>query len=325
MARPAQDLLLVRLVVRLMGGERLTTSDICAECGVGSRAAARWRKRLREALPGVRQVRVGHEAALILDVSASEAEHVARSVGLEMALRAVAPLAGSPWHDALRALAEASEARVRHLPHQVAALRRGFAVVERAAPTDAMEPTLRAISEAWQARRWVHLRYRSLAGRTNARRVQIWGVALRAGEVFVLAAHRGPRRMILRQYRIDSLVEVELEEARFRRPVRFDATATFHARWGGWITEGDATRVVVEVRGDVASLVQRTTLESSQELLEAGDGWQRVAWTVHLCPELESWLLGLVPDVRIVEPPALRERLRSRVAAWIEQGDHSDS
>jgi predicted DNA-binding transcriptional regulator YafY len=316
-APASRDAVLAGLVARLLRGEAVTTAEVSAAAGVERRAAVRWRQRLRAALPGLVERRIGRQAALILPSADPDGARLAEAIGLRLAVDALRALDGTPWHAAIVRLAAAREADIADLGHLVGELERGWAFVGGGRPARDCAPVLAALTDAWRQRRWIVLRYRTLDGRDATRRAQVWGLLLRREQVLLVAAHRHRGRMVPRQYRVEDVHEVVVQPARHARPRAFNARAWLDGRWGSYVVpDAPPEEVVVDVRGEVAGLVRPLALHPSQRIVGEADGWLRVAWTVVPCPELEARLLGWIPDVRVVAPEGLRERLAARVAAW---------
>jgi len=78
-----------------------------------------------------------------------------------------------------------------------------------------------------------------------------------------------------------------------------------------------AEKVVLEVRGPWARYLERYRVHPSQEV-ESTEDRLRVHLQVAICPEFESFVLGMVPDVEIHAPESLRENLEARAREWLE-------
>lgn len=95
-----------------------------------------------------------------------------------------------------------------------------------------------------------------------------------------------------------------------------DPESYFEDAFGIYGGEGPVESVHVEVRGAWQRYLERYKLHPSQELMRE-ESSLHVRLEIGICPELESFLLGMIPDVRIHEPDWLRAKLRDRVEQWL--------
>lgn len=77
----------------------------------------------------------------------------------------------------------------------------------------------------------------------------------------------------------------------------------------------DHRQVHLEVDGPWVSYLNRYRLHPSQEN-EMNDGSLHVRFDLAVCPEFESFVMGMIPHVTIHAPDQLQERLEQRVRAW---------
>lgn len=312
--RPSRTKIL-GLVEALESGEVLTTSLIGVRLDVGPKAARAWRRRLLNDVQGCVEVKVGRELAVVQEIDQSEQQLVATAVGLHFAVEALHPLAGTPWHDALRRMADARQVQIQELRHVAEELRSTFRVIPGGRAVEAREPLVRTISIAWKERRRIRVRYRKLNGEATIRVLDPLGLVLRGDHVLLIA--RDAQRAI-RRYRLDRVLAVTALKERFSRPPAETVARDLAHRWGIWIDEqAQPEQVRLRVRDGFAVLVQHFRLHASQELGPDRDGWQEVTFHLCVCPEFKSWILGLLPHVQIVEPEGLRTELRSIVTDWL--------
>ena len=312
--RPSRGEVL-QLIEALESGEVLTTSLIGARLKVGPKAARAWRRRLLVDVPGCVEVKVGRELAVVQEIDQSEQQLVASAVGLHFAVEALHPLAGTPWHDALRRMAEARQAQIQDLRHVAEELRATFRVVPGGRAVEAREPLVRAISVAWKERRRIRIRYQKLSGEATIRTLDPLGLVLRGDHVLLIARDA---QGAIRRYRLDRVLAVTTLDARFSRPPAETVGRDMAHRWGIWIdAQAEPEQVRLRVRDGFAVLVQHFRLHASQELGPEREGWQEVTFHLCVCPEFKSWVLGLIPHVQVVEPESLRQELRTMLRDWL--------
>ncbi|MFW5966766.1 MAG: helix-turn-helix transcriptional regulator [Persicimonas sp.] len=74
----------------------------------------------------------------------------------------------------------------------------------------------------------------------------------------------------------------------------------------------------LEVRGPWVNYLRRYRLHPSQEIEEDSDSLH-VHLRMGLCPEFISFVLGMLPDVRVHAPTELADELRDDVEKWLDQ------
>lgn len=79
--------------------------------------------------------------------------------------------------------------------------------------------------------------------------------------------------------------------------------------------------VLLEVSGSWANYLRRYRLHPSQEVKELGEGKLRVGYKMAVCPEFKSFIVSMIPNVRVVLPEDLREELYSRAKAWVDESE----
>jgi predicted DNA-binding transcriptional regulator YafY len=79
--------------------------------------------------------------------------------------------------------------------------------------------------------------------------------------------------------------------------------------------------IVLEVSGSWANYLRRYRLHPSQEIKEIEDGRLRVGYRMGVCPEFKSFLISMIPHVRVVLPDELRLDLEDRARAWLTSSD----
>ena len=107
---------------------------------------------------------------------------------------------------------------------------------------------------------------------------------------------------------------VELEE--------LDPEDHFKDSFGIFGGDGFEVRpIVLEVSGSWANYLRRYRLHPSQEIKEIEDGRLRVGYRMAICPEFKSFLISMIPHVRVVLPDELRLDLEDRARDWLNSSD----
>ncbi|WP_042425745.1 helix-turn-helix transcriptional regulator [Streptacidiphilus anmyonensis] len=182
-------------------------------------------------------------------------------------------------------------------------------------------PHLTAVAAAVWQRRAVHVRYRRwYAPEVVERRLEPRGIVLKGGRWYAVA-HAGGTE--LRVYRISQILELRPLDEEFTVPADFDLAAFWQAhtrRFQDRLWQGRA-----EIRISPAG-VERVRETSAQAVIDAVDagqeeqpgGWRRALIPIESLTHAEGELLRLGPQVEVLSPPALRERLTTAARALAE-------
>ncbi|WP_433262903.1 helix-turn-helix transcriptional regulator [Actinosynnema sp. CS-041913] len=177
-------------------------------------------------------------------------------------------------------------------------------------------PFLGDIADAvWNQRR-LRIRYR----RWGSRGVEVervigpLGLVLKAGLWYLVAEAGGD----LRTYRVSRVLEVQSTDEGFSRPEGFDLTGF----WAGWSERFEERMypMSVTVRMTEAGLKRAQVLLSlvaGRALAEVvpEEGWTTVQVPVESLEHALVDILRLGPDAEVVEPPELRERIKTTLTA----------
>ncbi len=178
-------------------------------------------------------------------------------------------------------------------------------------------PHLPAVAAAVWERRAIHVRYRRWhAPQVVERRLEPYGIVLKAGRWYTVARADGDD---LRTYLIGQILALESLDEVFDPPVRFDLARhwqTDTARLQERLWEGEA-----QIRISPAGIARLQDVAAQAVLdgvnrgeLEPG-GWRRTAIPIESLAHAESELLRLGPEVEVLAPPELRERITASARA----------
>ncbi len=183
-----------------------------------------------------------------------------------------------------------------------------------AVPTD----HLQAIAHCVWHQRIADMQYESWKG-TKRRTIKPLGLVLKAGTWYTAALADDAKEA--RIYRLSNIHQLEVRDTVFRRPKKFDL-AEF------W--KQSTQRFETEIYSDVATLLvskrgMRQLLELSATVGEAAkktavpdashEGWSKVIVPIESLDHASGQLLGLGVEVQVIEPPALRDRMKELIDA----------
>ncbi|MGW4894393.1 helix-turn-helix transcriptional regulator [Kitasatospora sp. NPDC004240] len=170
-------------------------------------------------------------------------------------------------------------------------------------------PHLAAVAAAVWERREVVLRYRRWrAPEEIERRVRPYGLVLKAGRWYLVAA--GPSGV--RTYRVDQIVELGAQGEEFTVPDGFDLAAHWQDYLAGFRARLHTGEALVRLTPDGARRLGVTP---------AGEGWTRARVPIESVDHAHGEFLRLGTDVEVLEPAELRDRLAATVRALAARYD----
>ncbi|MEU0158853.1 WYL domain-containing protein [Streptomyces sp. NPDC006261] len=318
---------LIKMVLLLQSRPAMTAAELAAELEVSERTVTRDAQALSEAGVPVYAERgraggyrlIGGYRTRLTGLARNEAEALflsglpsaLREMGLEDAASAARLKVSAALLPSVRD-ASASAAQRFHLD----------------APSWYHEPEppgfLPAVADAVWDDRLLRARYRKGGGRGSgregtevSRELAPYGLVLKAG-VWYLCAKVGDD---FRVYRIDRFTSVEPAAERFDRDETFDLPAFWDARAAEFARSLLRTEVTVRVSESGARQLTYTgdraaAATALSEAPPAGpDGWRTVVLPVESLDVAYSQLLSLGPELEVVAP----EKLRDRIAEAVER------
>lgn len=169
-------------------------------------------------------------------------------------------------------------------------------------------PWLPQVAEAvWEGRR-IEIDYDRGDLRVT-RRLDPLGLVLKAGLWYVV----GRSDEQVRTYRVSRMSRVESLEERFERPAGFDLASFWAESSAAFERDAPRVDVVVRVRPDavdrLAEAVGRRVVDAADRLADADpEGWIRLHLRLDWPDEVPR-IVFAGPDVEVVGPPEIRERI----------------
>jgi predicted DNA-binding transcriptional regulator YafY len=182
-------------------------------------------------------------------------------------------------------------------------------------------PNLPILAECVWATQRVEIDY-VRADRIVTRTVEPFGLVLKGG-VWYLVAQTDEQ---IRTYRVSRVGRAAPLEERFERPEGFDLGAYWAESSAAYERQAPRLALDVRVRGDrlgvLRSLVGASAMAAAEQVGEPDDlGWVRLKLRVEWPDEAPRTLLGMGPDLEVIEPAGVRERLaelaRETVARYV--------
>ena len=172
-------------------------------------------------------------------------------------------------------------------------------------------PCLATLSEAvWEARR-VTIDYRR-EDQVVRRTIEPLGLVLKAGVWYVVALVDGSTRT----YRIGRVVTAELLDERFERPASFELASFWVESSTAYERDAARVEVTLRIRDDhldwLRTAVGDGPVDAATVLaVDDPDGWRHLRVRLDWPREVPGRLLGVGPDLEVLGPPEIRERMVS--------------
>lgn len=179
-------------------------------------------------------------------------------------------------------------------------------------------PHLPAIARAVLDQTAIGMTYDSWRG-VRERVVEPLGLVLKAGAWYLVARSDGVARI----YKVANILRHAVQETTFERPPGFDLaawwsaeTARFESELRTGTAQLEATPLGLKRVSQLGAFAQRAV--KAAEPADA-EGWSRLSLPIETIDHAALMLLGLGPEIRVLEPEALRLRLRILAAAVVDQ------
>ncbi|MYV99729.1 YafY family protein [Streptomyces sp. SID3343] len=182
-------------------------------------------------------------------------------------------------------------------------------------------PQLAAVADAVWNRRRIRIRYlRWAEPHESLRTVDPYGVVLKAGAWYLVAAHADEGSRAIRTYRVSRVVELDALAEEFEPPPGFDLAA----HWQSYLAHFDARRfrdtatvrmspaALARIDGLTEPAVARAAHESAS--VPDAAGWVRVTIPIESIELAHKSMLAFGAGVEVLAPRELRERLGETIA-----------
>ena len=307
---------LLDLVDAVNSGRRLSINGIMKDCKVDRAAASRYLKFVQKRCELEHETRGGEKfwSKSVGKPGSAEFDDV---VALELGLESARWLRGTPYFDLFAK--QVDRLRQATDPKLADHLYRFVQSFHHRTQGDGTYSTkyqqIRELLRAIRDRRVCCIRYQPHSGAEQDYTIHPILLVLYKDRLYLFA--RKAETMERRSFVLESIASVRFQEDSppFPPPTprELDPGHVFEHSFGIYTDLAPPERVVVEVGGSGAMALRRQKLHATQELTEITGGWVRVTWHIAVCPELQSYLLALLPNVRVVAPDSLREGLRAIV------------
>ena len=162
------------------------------------------------------------------------------------------------------------------------------------------------IEEAIQESRSLEIVYDSLESGQTKRIVEPYFIVFRIHAFYFVAFCR--KSNDFRTFRIDRIKSIKLTEQTFIPKTGINAESYFDASWG--VHRGERTSVSVLFSGNAAKIVLSGKHHPGEQVEKFKNGTVRYKVTTRGIEEIQRWIITFGNEAEVLEPKALRERLR---------------
>ena len=218
----------------------------------------------------------------------------------------------------------------KHSTHAAGALRKLGIALERLAPrisdhlkasADLMDDenrrqdpvymtVLETLTEAWSVSRKVRIKHQSSPGKPVQEYIYapyfIEPYAIgHTGYVFGWREPPGEMRTL----KLERIRAIEPLDEEYEIPSQFNVDQLLADAWGIWYSEDEPVAVVLKFHPRVAARIRETQWHRSEELEDLPDGY--LLWRARVAEpqEMMPWIRGWGPDVEVMAPEGLREKV----------------
>jgi predicted DNA-binding transcriptional regulator YafY len=176
--------------------------------------------------------------------------------------------------------------------------------------------TIEQLARAIESKRTVHMRYFSASRNATGRReVDPYRLWYAAGALYLIGYCHTRREV--RMFAVDRVRSLAITNRPCQLPLGFDLEA--YVQDALVVMRGRPADVELVFNRKAAAWVKDREWHPSQRLERIKGGALKMTLHVADTPELVGWILSFGAGVRVVNPPALRERVRAEAKKIIEE------
>lgn len=295
-------------------GESLTIASVMQMTEVKRKGAKRYIEWLEKLRP-LQEQKEGRGKSWSLSEEQGDLE---KAAALQMAEIALKEMEGTPVFTKLHQIAlKAMNDLEDGDRDRLARLSKSFHILRPETLIGARSASLTCISDAIRKRKRIRFNYHTLKKQTGTYKVEPWSLVLHQGRVMLLAGKIETSGCINRLFNLDRMEAIEMlaEGCKHRE---MEPQLFWRDAFGLYAGEDMVPEWVhLRVRGTHAQELRFRRVHFSQMAETSEDGWLDVRMRVAICEEFKSFVMGMVPNVRIVEPQSLREEIAKRMSQWI--------
>lgn len=182
----------------------------------------------------------------------------------------------------------------------------------------AFAETIHQLTTAAAERRRVRMTYRSHGRPPGERAFEPYAVYFDPDGGTLKTLGHDAKSGEIRPFNVDHILKLELTDERFERPGDFEFERFMEANCFNGI-HGDPVTVHLRATGLTANVFAERQFHPSQKTLLKSDSAVEIELTVASGRGLERFILGWLPDVEVLSPPALREKISEILETFLNR------
>lgn len=236
------------------------------------------------------------------------------------------PLAGTPlWHGSRSAYRKVKEALGERGQQYVEKLSAGL--LATTAGRSNYEEHGELIDElmiAIEDRKVVLIVYQSMQSTEPVEQeVYPLGLVYHRGRLYLIAW--SSRRKEVRNYKVDRISDVDVQNLRPRVPENFDLNEWLSQCFGVWRSGSDDLQTIrVHFSRDAARYIQESTWHNSQRLHPQQDGSVIAEFCLPDTQEIKRWIMSFGPGATVLEPSTLRTEIKDELCSMLKNLEAPD-
>lgn len=175
---------------------------------------------------------------------------------------------------------------------------------------------IEVLTRAWADRRQVEIRYQAPTGDETERVIQPYFLEVARREPGAYVIGYDNLRGALRTFKIERIVDAELQPDTYIIPDDFDPYEHLASAWSV-MTEAEV-EVRLRFSPAVTHRVKENMWHPSQDIVDTPNGGCEMTMLVSGTREVRNWILGWGGDVEVLDPSALREEVRDHARRMLQ-------
>lgn len=317
----------LRILARMMDGDRFDTAAITQEFSVSTGTALRYLKLLERWVPGVERDTSAKRhiyrfnRSYLRDTGKRDGPmHLANAIAISLASAFSKLFINSHYQTSLlelrnhllKRLPVARRSQFRHVSRKFVTLG-GFeeALSDR---SGLLDDVLDAVLKSKQ----LAIEYEKFGDgrRVETRTIEPYTLAIHDSHFYVVGVNSGSPPSELRTFRFSRILTADVLDTSFNypAPTEYDPESAFRDSIGVWSSRTAPVSVRVRLASKWQVMAEHHRWHSSQRVQRCETGEVELTFLVRPCPEFEKWILGFGEDAEVLEPLALRDKIAQRLS-----------
>lgn len=178
-------------------------------------------------------------------------------------------------------------------------------------PIPVVDPWLTPIGRALSSHNKIHLIYKKFEHKENDEYILEPLALRRSKQRWYLLAYKAPGER--RTFSFDRIVSLQVLKEKFKPYTDFSAKEHYKHAVGVYVDGYPIEQVIIRTTSKWANYIRTNPISPEQEEVHNEDGTSTFTLKVRVNVELENELITMVPEIDIIQPLSLRERIVERL------------